>query len=450
MTFLLMRFSIPSDRLYENVVRRSSMELIAGKYIPLRELGEGGSGKVLLVRHVDLGVQYALKILKSDAISQPMGVERFKKEAALLLSFNHPRDAQVRDFGKTLDGSYYMAMDYCQGESIRHRIDAGHYFSFGDTLRIAMQVLGVLDVAHSAGIIHGDIKPENLFLESTEEGELCVKVLDFGTAFLRQQLGDDQIVFGTPCYMSPEQAAGEEEIDHRVDFYSLGIVLFELIAGKVPFEGDNVVQTLILHLTQPLPSLAEEFGVSDTIEKVVRKALAKSPAERFPNAGEFQRQCEEALTVHEGEVLAAAGPNCSLPKTQSAVNVLTKPTEGVNHPTRILCLDDDEMILNILQHVLEREGYEVITAQHSSEIHEYLFNSDIDLLVSDVQMPGIPGTKVCRLLKKSMSDLKVILFSNVPEIDLERYSAENNADGWISKQRLPKEWLGEIKRVLFQ
>jgi two-component system response regulator RegX3 len=108
------------------------------------------------------------------------------------------------------------------------------------------------------------------------------------------------------------------------------------------------------------------------------------------------------------------------------------------------------MILNILQHVLEREGYEVLTAQHSSQIHNHLFHSEVDLLVSDVQMPGIPGTKVCRLLKKSMSDLKVILFSNVPENDLERYSAENNADGWISKQRLPKDWLGEIQRVLAQ
>ena len=426
------------------------MDLIAGKYMPIRELGEGGSGTVTLVRHVDLGVLYALKILKSDALAHPQSVERFKKEAALLLSFSHPRVAQVRDFGKTATGSYYMAMDYCEGESIKQRIEDGAYFSFSDTLRVAIQVLEVLQAAHGAGIIHGDIKPENLFLENTEDGALSVKVLDFGTAFLRQQLGDEEVLFGTPCYLSPEQAAGEEHIDHRIDLYSLGVVLFELLSGKLPFEGNTVVETLLLHLTQPIPSLSGDYGVPVSFEKVVRKALAKAPSERFLTAEEFQQSCQEALRVYEGEADQLVGPNCPLSieaQSESQQEVAEAATE---HPTRILCLDDDEMILNILQHVLEREGYEVITAQHSSQIHNHLFHSEVDLLVSDVQMPGIPGTKVCRLLKKSMSDLKVILFSNVPESDLERYSSENNADGWISKQRLPKDWLGEIQRVLAQ
>jgi DNA-binding response OmpR family regulator len=116
--------------------------------------------------------------------------------------------------------------------------------------------------------------------------------------------------------------------------------------------------------------------------------------------------------------------------------------------TRILCLDDDPMILNILQHILEKEGYQVFTTADSSTIHNYLFGESIDLLISDVEMPGLPGPRICRLLKKSMKSLKVILFSNIPERDLEKHATENFADGWISKQKKPNEWLEEIKKTI--
>ncbi len=126
----------------------------------------------------------------------------------------------------------------------------------------------------------------------------------------------------------------------------------------------------------------------------------------------------------------------------------TSVSESEGDVTTILCLDDDEMVLNIMQHILEKEGFQVYTAVDCSTIHDYLFQKNVSLLVSDVQMPGLPGTKVCRLLKKSMKDLKIVLFSNIPERELEKCANENMADGWISKLKKPNEWLEAIKEVL--
>lgn len=420
------------------------MEIVADKYEVIRKLGEGGTGAVFLVRHVDLNVEYALKLLNKTVSDDDRFIERFKKEASLLLRFGHPGITQLRDFGRTEEGNYYMAMDYCDGVPLKYRLENEICFSYEDTLRIAIQILNVLEAAHTQGIVHGDIKPENIMLEDESEGGIRIRVLDFGTAVLKQQFAEEEgAIFGTPCYMSPEQAAGEVSLDHRADIYSLGVVLYELLTGHVPFEGENVVQTLLLHLTQPLVSLSKHYGVPVEIEEIVFKALEKTPQARFKTAKEFREACEAVLRKIAPEEAKLVAHEQESPESGSEAS---EPAS--NEVTRILCLDDDEMILNIMQHVLEKEGYEVFTALDCSSIHDYLFQKQISLLVSDVQMPGLPGTKICRLLKKSMKDLKVILFSNIPERDLERHSTENMADGWISKQKKPQDWLEEIQRVL--
>ncbi|MCB0328118.1 MAG: protein kinase [Bdellovibrionales bacterium] len=423
-----------------------SMSLIADKYEVVRKLGEGGTGQVYLVKHRDLNVHYALKLLNHSFLHDERFIERFKKEASLLLRFSHPGITQLRDFGRTEEGMYYMAMDYCDGVPLKYQLDSESFFSYEDALQIAIQILDVLEAAHTQGIVHGDIKPENIMLEKMAEDDIRIKVLDFGTAVLKQQFAEEEgAVFGTPCYMSPEQAAGEVTLDQRSDIYSLGVVLYELLTGHVPFEGDTVVQTLLLHLTQPLQSLSNYYGVPREIEEVVFKALEKTPQARYRTARKFREACEKVLH----ELAPGTAPKAaSVAKVQSA----TVEEEDTDAPeekrTKILFLDDDEMILNIMQHVFEKEGYEVFTALDCSSIHDYLFEEGIELLVSDVQMPGLPGTKVCRLLKKSMKDLKIILFSNIPERDLEKHSEENMADGWMSKQRKPEDWLLEIRRVL--
>lgn len=428
------------------------MVTVSEKYKILKELGQGGSGTVYLVQHTDLDVNYALKILNRHYSEDDRFIEQFKKEASLLLKFTHPGVTQLRDFGRTNDGLYYMAMDYCDGRLLKSLLDQHCSFTVEQSLQIAIQLLEVLEAAHQQGIVHRDIKPENIMLVGGDGEEPKVKILDFGTAVLKQHAGEEEAsnIFGTPCYMSPEQAAGEDRLDHRIDIYAVGIVLFELLTGSVPFEGDTIVQTLLMHLTKPVPSLANKYGLNPEIDHLLSMALAKDRSERFQGARPFRIECQKLLNQIKQNALNRSS-SASKKTRENGVNIgLKSEPKGLGDliDTRILCLDDDPMILNIMQHILEKEGYQVYATLDSSTIHNYLFSEHISLLISDVEMPGLPGTKVCRLLKQSMKDLKIVLFSNLPEKELAKHAKENLADGWISKQKKPNEWLEEIKKIL--
>lgn len=425
------------------------MSLIAGKYQIIKPLGEGGSGVVYLVRHVDLGVDYALKVLNKTVSDNSKFITSFKSEAALLLRFTHPGTTQLRDFGKTAEGNYYLAMDYCEGRTLKEVIEhEGPYHSRG-ALDVIIQILDVLASAHSEGIIHRDIKPGNIMIEDLGGGKERAKLLDFGTAVMHETFDptstEERVSLGTPCYMSPEQATGGGVLSPAVDIYAVGIVLYELLTGSVPFDSRDVVQTLVMHITQPPLPFAERCGVPLYVEELVFKALKKNPADRYHSARDFKNACVDVLARLENE-RASITPSAAIRAVQ--VERKEKSVEKVeSKSTKILCLDDDEMILNILKHILEAEGFEVFTALDCSAIHEHLFNDNIKMLISDVQMPGMPGTKVCKLLKSSIQDLKVLLFSNIPERDLEKAAAENKADGWISKNGKPADWLGKIKEI---
>lgn len=432
------------------------MDFIADKYQIIRKLGDGGSGVVYLVKHRDLGVEYALKVLNRSLLDDKEFIDRFKVEASVLQRFTHPGSVQLRDFGRTEVGRYYLAMDYCVGESLKDVLESEGPYHIAGALGVAVEVAAVLQAAHDAGIIHSDIKPANIIIQKDEHGEEQVKVLDFGTALLKENIdptdGGETLAIGTPCYMAPEQAAGSAPVDHSVDIYSLGIVLYEMLTGEVPFEGEDIVQTLLMHITQPPLPFSTRYGIPEYIQDVVFKAIAKKKQDRYGSAGEFLDACVSALERYTEERKAAG---LSLPKARNrgkansgAYKRRQQADEQQAPKTKVLCLDDDEMILNIMKHILEAEGYEVYTALDCSAIHEYLFNKDVRLLVSDVQMPGLSGVKVCRMLKKTFGDLKVVLFSNLPEKELKKCSKEGNADGWISKHMKPNEWVAYINEVL--
>lgn len=431
------------------------MTIIAGKYEVLKELGEGASGKVYLVKHTDLDVRYALKILDRSLSEHARFIERFKREAEVLLRFSHPGSIQVRDFGKTADGLYYMAMDFCQGISLKKVLEREGAFRPARALDILNQVLAVLVAAHKVGIIHRDIKPENIMLEVDDLGREVVKILDFGIAKLKESLDTNVSMtiegasIGTPQYMSPEQAAGEKDLDHRVDLYAAGILTYEMLTGAVPFKGQTVLQTLLMHLTQPVEPFAERMGFPDYLEALVLKALEKNREQRYQDAVAFGDACRKAIQMMSQPVVVAEAPTEEI--ASDAVEESTETEKVVTEakePLKILCLDDSEMILHIMKHILEQAGYEVFTANNASSIHSYLFTQNVKLLISDVQMPDLPGTKVCKMLKKSISDLKIVLFSNLPDRELEKLSEESNADGWISKNTKPAEWLEKINEII--
>lgn len=423
------------------------MTVIAGKYEVIRSLGEGGYGQVYLVRHTDLGVEYALKILHRYLCEDEKFIERFKREASILQRFVHPGSVNLRDFGKTDDGLYYLAMDFAAGESLLDLLAREGRLAPREALDMTMQLLETLEAAHRAGIIHRDIKPDNLMVSEPINGRRMVRVLDFGIAKLREQMVTstktmEGASIGTPQYMSPEAAGGEKNLDHRIDIYSAGVLLYEMITGEVPFSGESVVQTLLMHLTQVPPPFPKDLGVSESLDLVVRKALAKLPKDRFRAAGEFAEACR-----CERDKLPELCPLNGASRTKRSVSAAVRPPTGVK-PVKILCLDDNEMILNILSHLLEREGYQVFTATSGATIHDYLFNEQVQLLISDVQMPGLPGNKVCKLLKESVKDLKIVLFSNIDERELKRLSAESNADDWMSKNTKPEQWLQKVQSLI--
>jgi serine/threonine protein kinase len=320
------------------------------------------------------------------------------------------------------------------------------------------QLLRVLDAAHSLHIVHRDIKSANVMIEGLpsnfstlpEPDDLNVRVLDFGIAKLQEQLEGNQsstlegVSIGTPVYMSPEQASGEGGLDHRVDLYAAGVLMYELLSGDVPFLGETVIQTLLKHLTQPPPSFEESLGIPLEVEHIVVHALEKEKERRYQTGAEFAAACEAAFAHLSNPETFAADLSAQKELVQETGVSSARSAAG----KKILCLDDNEMILEIMRHLLEKEGYTVITANNFSVIHKPVFEDQVDLMLCDVQMPGLPGNKICQMLKQAKRELKIVLFSNIPERDLQALAKEARADSWISKNAKPAEWLTSIKALL--
>lgn len=427
-------------------------DLVAEKYEIVRELGTGGMGVVYLVRHSDIDVFYALKVLDEEISQSIEFVDQFKQEASLLQKFSHSRITQLRDFGRTESGLYYLAMDYAKGSTLKEVLERDGPYHVQGALEIVLQMLDVLIDAHQKGIIHKDIKPGNVILENLEDGTPGIRILDFGTALIQKSFRQDyrkNAPMGTPAYMAPEQAAGVQSLDQRADLYSLGVMLFELLTGELPFRSDDIVQVLLMHVTQTPPSLRDVYHVPHYVDELVQKALEKQLDKRYANATEFRTACAKVLQRHiqeKTQLRGAEGTQASSPRIAKLMedSLREQGNDSDNEKTKILCLDDDEMIINIMRHLLEANGYEVFTAMDCSAVHDILFKENVRFLVSDVQMPGMPGTRICQLLKQAVPDLTVVLFSNIPETELERCSEENKADAWISKNWKPAEWLKKI------
>ncbi|RIL03993.1 MAG: hypothetical protein DCC75_12700, partial [Proteobacteria bacterium] len=307
--------------------------------------------------------------------------------------------------------------------------------------------------AHGHGIIHRDLKPSNIMLRGSSDGKLSVKILDFGIAKLKQEDQSDLSVtrqgmaIGTPLYMSPEQASGQQDLDHRVDIYAVGVVLYEMLRGRPPFQGSSVIQTLLQHLTQPVPPFAPEDGVSKFLQAAVFHALEKDREKRIQTAEAFLKICREAAARISSSAHAQnAPPATSEPAPKPPKVEGPKPSSAAQ--AKILCLDDNEMILNILRHLLERENYKVFTASNFTVIYDIIFKEKVDLMLCDVQMPGLPGTKICKMLKKTIPSLKIILFSNIPDRELEKAAKESGANDWLSKNGKPEEWMEKVKEFL--
>ena len=254
-------------------------------------LGEGGMGLVYRATHIQLHKALAIKVLRSENIRDEEVLARFRREAQSASNIGNEHIVDIHDFGTLPDGSTYFVMECLEGLDLIDAIDAAQRLPEGRAIHIARQICLALGAAHDAEIVHRDLKPENVFLTRRGEDEDFVKVLDFGIAKVANRphrLTRDGEVLGTPHYMSPEQCAGND-IDHRTDIYALGVLLYEMVTGRVPHDADTMMGILTKHMYEdPVPPRVRFSKLSEQLERVILRCLEKKPEQRYRTMHELE------------------------------------------------------------------------------------------------------------------------------------------------------------------
>ncbi len=269
-------------------------EIIDNKYQVGKLIGEGAMGAVYEGEHLRISRRVAIKVLHAAAARQPEVRARFEKEAHAVARIKSEHICDVLDVGDLPDGGAYLVMELLDGEDLDGRIKERGKLSSDDAALIAYQLLDGLATMHAAGIVHRDLKPANLFLARTPHGGENVKILDFGVSKFEPKQGDGSVtatgvVMGTPFYMSPEQARGDKSVDHRSDLYSVGVILYEAVTGRLPFTGSNFQEIFFKIVLETAPGVEEvEPSADPKLAQIIRKAMSREPAERYQSAAELQ------------------------------------------------------------------------------------------------------------------------------------------------------------------
>lgn len=346
------------------------------QYRILSSLGEGGMGRVYLALDTKLGRQVAVKVLAED--KDAAAIQRFLQEARLAASLSHPNIAQIYEVGES-GGTHFLAMEYAEGDSLGTRIANGP-FATPDVIAIGVQVADALDAAHTKHIIHRDIKPANIIVGPRGR----VKVLDFGLAKLQagprvqqetQVLSSPGAVIGTVQYMSPEQALGHT-VDHRSDIFSLGVVLYEMSTGRVPFLGNTPSETIanLLH-SSPEAMARFNYDVPPELDRIVRKCLQKDPERRYQSARE--------AAVDLQDVEQGARPAASERSRMGAIIV-----------------DDEDLARQLVrEYVASLEDFDILAeCANGFEAVKAIAEHKPDVVFLDVQMPKLDGFEVLELI----------------------------------------------------
>src|SRR5919206_4486845 len=280
--------------------RTYSSRLLDGKYQILDRLGVGGMGEIFKVRHIHLNELRVIKIMRPNVAADEQGLQRFLQEARTSTMIKHRNLAMLYDFAQLEDGSYYMVWEFIDGTNIQKWIAQNGAMPARLTIEIAIQALNGLEHLHSMGLIHRDISPENIMLSQDHHGKLLVKVIDFGIAKQlaegegNQGLTQTGMFLGKLKYASPEQAGflkEGERLDPRSDLYSFGIVMYEMLAGRAPFQATNPHGYILKHVTEkpsPITEINPQVKVPANLESVIMRSLEKTRDTRFATAGEFE------------------------------------------------------------------------------------------------------------------------------------------------------------------
>src|SRR5215203_1201363 len=319
-------------------------QVLAGKYRIDDKIDEGGMGCVYRATHVLMEKVVAVKVLHPALAADDKIVQRFTREAKAASRISHPHAINVTDFGESENGVVYLVMEYLRGRTLKDIVRSGGPMTLARTAEIVRQVAGALEAAHNEGVVHRDLKSDNIMLEEATGGDWA-KVLDFGIAKIQQTersihetdpgLTAPNLIIGTPQYMSPEQCSQASDIDARSDIYSFGVIIYEMLVGHVPFSGDSPTAIMMKHIQEPAPSVLDERpDLPDRVGHVLARALTKRPEERFQSAGEL------------AAALAASAETAPLTEAAAVAAVLDTDRIGSptspNEPARTTVVSDDD------------------------------------------------------------------------------------------------------------
>jgi serine/threonine protein kinase len=279
--------------------------LVGGKYRVDRLIGRGGMGAVFAATNTAIGKRVALKFLGREAAQDPAATLRFQREAQAAGGIESEHIVHVFDAGTSPDGLPFLVMELLNGEDLRARLGREGRLPVGDAVKIACEVLRALVRAHAAGIVHRDLKPDNVFLCRRDDGSDLVKIVDFGISKLTHQSGTERLtyrgtVLGTAHYVSPEQAHGSDDVDHRADLYGVGVLLFEMLAGRPPHVAPSYEAVLVAICTEDAPDVRSlRADTPARLATVVACALSRDPRARFASAADFLDALSKLESVDE-------------------------------------------------------------------------------------------------------------------------------------------------------
>jgi serine/threonine-protein kinase len=305
--------------------------VLCGRYRIIRPLAQGGVGRVFEAEQLRLGRRVAIKMLLPQYARHPELLERFRREAEIVSRLAHPHIVQVFDVDETEDGAPFLVMELLEGETLAERLAREHRIRIPTAVMIASRVAAALAATHAQGIVHRDLKPENVFLQRTLDEAAFVKVLDFGICKShggahRRLTGKHEVV-GTPAYMAPEQAVGAADADARVDQFVLAAMVYEMLAGRPPFTGDNPAEIMNRVVNTDPPPLNEIAPwVPAALDAVIQRGMAREPKDRYPSISRFAWDLDNAA-VRVG-VAATLPPSQPVPGRYSVTAPLDEPEIG--------------------------------------------------------------------------------------------------------------------------
>ncbi|MEW6731220.1 MAG: protein kinase [Acidobacteriota bacterium] len=463
---------------------------ILDKYRLDAVIGKGGMGVVYRATQIELVRQVAVKVLSPQFLTNEEATKRFRTEALAAARLDHPNIITIYDYG-TLPGGAgaYLVMKLLRGHALTKEILQVGQLSFDRILTIMQQVCAGVATAHQGRIVHCDLKPDNIFLETTEGNQEIVQIVDFGIARLREISGTGSLhsvhtggVVGTPYYMSPEQCLGEKIYFHS-DIYSLGIILYEMLTGTVPFKSANAADVALQHIrSEPLPPSSLRRDIGAVLDKVVLKALAKRSEDRFQTVLAFADDLKAAIEQTKATLdqlpralrgrrrdrrttmgfsetdknearqtkigfintmpLADARP--SQPETSSASEELKYPQINV------LLVDDEPGIVAILESIFEPFGCQIMTAHDGDEAWHKLKEKRPHLIISDIMMPNVDGWQLFFRYKTdgTLDDIPFIFVTARDSWEEKVMALEQGVEDYWTKPFVIAELTVRIKRLL--